>query len=526
MSLIERKEPDFIDLLEFFDPYEDTSDSEVVTEVSGPVIDDISVLKPGDVIHAYFPYLNANGGGKHRWGIIVWVDNQIKALGCFSIKDSEHRKKVLRYETNYAFPDWTNYGFTRESYAKATAVYPMERIHDIRIIGKVSDEIYKICMKKIGLVNRKMYSDPWSYLALLQRKNVMESIPSDGVSNNSNVLQTPHDIIENGSANCVDLALAVHVICLNSGLVHAVVKTTFAANEHKSTGHVYCIIKKGNRWHVFRYMPPTKSNGESISEIKQYMLPNLEAVIKAEERWLKPHHDRINGCNTTVESYVFSEDDIAFAEKCLAERLTQFYMLNGIFGPASLMKRIVKYEWGCVVKGKKVKDSLENWILNWRLLTPDQFGAAKCGCCWDYMAYEEWFFRENFQALLTTQSWYLETDPITYDASTNHTWLSYKRGNKVYAFEAAWKIYQGIREFNSDKEMIAWYLDKFYGGHDVEENYVVYTYHSKPGMDATKFSKNIYTKGNLVAKKGNHFTYRIKPIIEKDDWTNMKKMWG
>ena len=75
MSLIERKEPDFIDLLEFFDPYEDTSDSEVVTEVSGPVIDDISVLKPGDVIHAYFPYLNANGGGKHRWaslyGLII-----------------------------------------------------------------------------------------------------------------------------------------------------------------------------------------------------------------------------------------------------------------------------------------------------------------------------------------------------------------------------------------------------------------------------------------------------------------------
>ena len=133
--------------------------------------------------------------------------------------------------------------------------------------------------------------------------------------------------------------------------------------------------------------------------------------------------------------------------------------------PEVLNIELCKYDYGYMYKDKRITNELieEDDFKHYTLLGNDRFEKEKIGTCWDYTLYEAYIFEKQFN--YDYKLWYIQEN-----RGDNHTWLSYKNGSIINAFEAAWGNYQGIHKFISEKDMVNNYMKKCIEEWNMEED--------------------------------------------------------
>ena len=108
------------------------------------------------------------------------------------------------------------------------------------------------------------------------------------------------------------------------------------------------------------------------------------------------------------------------------------------------------FKYGFIYKGKSYSDN----FLYYKTITPQKFNEQKMGVCWDYVAFEDYFF--NKFTSLEYKLFYIESDNT---ARSTHTWLSYIDNDKLKSFESSWFDFRGIKNHTDQNSMIKYYID-------------------------------------------------------------------
>ena len=114
-----------------------------------------------------------------------------------------------------------------------------------------------------------------------------------------------------------------------------------------------------------------------------------------------------------------------------------------------IMTLMNKIEYGWVDKEGNPHTKLENMAENYLLQMPEELIKSKKGVCWDQVELERYYFKEKG---IDIKSYFI----VYYDNKRFpcHTFMSFKDNNKYYWFEDAWEKHRGIKEFNSEKELL------------------------------------------------------------------------
>lgn len=122
----------------------------------------------------------------------------------------------------------------------------------------------------------------------------------------------------------------------------------------------------------------------------------------------------------------------------------------------------------------------------------NEFLTYKIGTCYDYSEFEAYFFEKflnykmNYNKPLGDKEFSLYFIQIKENDENcpSHSWLAYKEDKKIKIFESSWKSHQGIKLFDSEKEMIEYYKEQ-------------------------------HRKANKMNKKDQVFICKYKPILHK-----------
>jgi hypothetical protein len=97
------------------------------------------------------------------------------------------------------------------------------------------------------------------------------------------------------------------------------------------------------------------------------------------------------------------------------------------------------------------QESPEDFCKYYRLMSPKEFEKFGGGVCWDYVPYEAYYFSKNFPNIKYKTFYHVFND--NHNCPT-HTFLLFYMNNKCYWFEASWKKYAGVYEFNSEMDAL------------------------------------------------------------------------
>ena len=115
-----------------------------------------------------------------------------------------------------------------------------------------------------------------------------------------------------------------------------------------------------------------------------------------------------------------------------------------------LSEELNNYQYGYLVNGK-IETDMESFFDNYKSLTIKDFEKYKVGVCWDYVHYEaNWFKAHGYKY----ETFYVQVQDEDGDCPSHTFLVFYLPGsNKPYYFEASWKKYRGIENFNTLSEL-------------------------------------------------------------------------
>ena len=96
----------------------------------------------------------------------------------------------------------------------------------------------------------------------------------------------------------------------------------------------------------------------------------------------------------------------------------------------------------------------------YRVASPEKFEKQQGGVCWDFAAYEAWWFKKNHPNISFT-TWYVIFDNNN-DCPT-HTFLTFRYKGKLYYFESAFGKTMGVWQIKSEKDAINFVMDSMIG---------------------------------------------------------------
>lgn len=151
--------------------------------------------------------------------------------------------------------------------------------------------------------------------------------------------------------------------------------------------------------------------------------------------------------------------------------------------PKDIMDTLEQITYGWLDKYNKVHYEVDNYFSdNYILQSPTQVLKNKVGVCWDQVELERYLFKDTSLEIDTYFIVHYDNDKCP-----THTFLVYKKDNKVYHFEHSWNKYKGIHEYNSLNELLK----------DIREKFI------------TTELNNVYNKNNLVIYKYTKPKYNI-----------------
>ncbi|MBQ9019660.1 MAG: hypothetical protein IJ097_05060 [Bacilli bacterium] len=162
-----------------------------------------------------------------------------------------------------------------------------------------------------------------------------------------------------------------------------------------------------------------------------------------------------------------------------------------------IMKLMDEIEYGWVDKKNNRHIKLQGFADNYMLQSPKELINSKLGVCWDQVELERFYFKERN---IVVNSYFI----VHYDDNKCpcHTFISFEENNKFYWFEHAWKKHKGIKEFNTEKELLNEVKSKFIDmelNNEYQENHLfIYQYEEpKIHIDVEEFYKHC-EKGKKV----------------------------
>lgn len=158
-----------------------------------------------------------------------------------------------------------------------------------------------------------------------------------------------------------------------------------------------------------------------------------------------------------------------------------------------------EYEYIIPNKGNIItRVTLESWN-KYYLLTPSEFEKYHGGICWDYVAYETFYFKKYFSGVKFETYFQVVDDGKNYPS---HTFLIFEYNNKYYWFESSWKPEAGIYGFNTKNDAINYAMDKL--KLDDEYNRYICIYNA---LDKKMFGMNCDQYMNYMWDKVKPYKY-------------------
>lgn len=114
-----------------------------------------------------------------------------------------------------------------------------------------------------------------------------------------------------------------------------------------------------------------------------------------------------------------------------------------------IMKLMDEINYGWVDKDGNSHTKLQDMINMYMLQTPEEIMNSKVGVCWDQVELERYYFKEKGIDIKSHFIVYFDNKKFPC-----HTFISFEDNNKYYWFEHAWSEHKGIKEFNSEKELL------------------------------------------------------------------------
>ena len=238
-----------------------------------------------------------------------------------------------------------------------------------------------------------------------------------------------------------------------------------------------------------------KSNSNSFNYIKIIEKNNfrfIEFLDEAKKRFLNGDKRPIVMCES-VEDNLF--DDLITENKIINDK-DIYYNFDDIVAFNNMLN---EYEYIIPNKGNIItRVTLESWN-KYYLLTPSEFEKYHGGICWDYVAYETFYFKKYFSGVKFETYFQVVDDGKNYPS---HTFLIFEYNNKYYWFESSWKPEAGIYGFNTKNDAINYAMDKL--KLDDEYNRYICIYNA---LDKKMFGMNCDQYMNYMWDKVKPYKY-------------------
>lgn len=167
----------------------------------------------------------------------------------------------------------------------------------------------------------------------------------------------------------------------------------------------------------------------------------------------------------------------------------------------------------------------DEYLSDYRVLSPVKFERARGGVCWDFAVYQADYFRKNFPSVPFTM-WYVIFDVGPYWPT--HTFMTFRYEGKTYYFESSFKRCAGVWEVESEEDAVNFVMHEMASidtGVDdlLSHDYYVYRYNALdtriPGMSAPEFMKHIEKKGHPVKHiyRDDYTVSLYSPVNESAD---------
>ena len=180
-------------------------------------------------------------------------------------------------------------------------------------------------------------------------------------------------------------------------------------------------------------------------------------------KWYKINEKRINNFRNYFKSKIDNS-------KIIESNLHPDPVLNNII---QFNKELNNYEYIIPNNGDIItKISSEDFIYNYKLLSPNEFKKYHGGICWDYCVYEDHIFQKKFNNI-KRKFFYVMFD--NQGTNPTHTFMIFEYNKKYYWFESSWKSKIGLYEFDSEKDAL---------------NYIIYLL----SADVSGMIKNVFYK--------------------------------
>lgn len=170
----------------------------------------------------------------------------------------------------------------------------------------------------------------------------------------------------------------------------------------------------------------------------------------------------------------------------------------------------------------------DEYLSDYRVLSPIKFERARGGVCWDFAVYQADYFRKNFPSVQFTM-WYVIFDVGPYWPT--HTFMTFRYEGKTYYFESSFKRCAGVWEVESEEDAVNFVMHEMAAidtGVDdlLSHDYYIYRYNALdtriPGMSAPEFMKHIEKKGHPVKHvyRDDYTVSLYSPVNESADMSD------
>ena len=114
-----------------------------------------------------------------------------------------------------------------------------------------------------------------------------------------------------------------------------------------------------------------------------------------------------------------------------------------------IMKLMNEINYGWVDKDGNPHTKLQGMAETYLLQMPEETMKSKIGVCWDQVELERYYFEEK--GIKVHAYFIVHFDNKKFPC---HTFLSFEENGKFYWFEHAWAEHKGVKEFNTEKELL------------------------------------------------------------------------
>lgn len=491
-------------------------------EIAVPVTEAISVNNLQEN-HIYwttdFPFREKYRGASNtkRRPVVVLRDpeGKLKLFMISSVKSSDGRQK---YSSNCELADWIEEGLKEKSFFNGLVYRKPTDVTIASHWGVLTSKDLKECNRCIKIGEEYWYKNPFAFQDWLKSNYAKwRTHPTRNMYNHKfqdhAEIKTSKEITPAEVANIVHLA-SNECKCDNSIVYAQWVKD----DKYSGKEWIFPILETISGWWILHFNP-----NESDVSMLQYRSVRHDA-IKTIETYLHNEIEPIYDIDSRFKLYLaeVSGDFVNYWDTCVKNKVVQNELLDLLRFKSIIPKlneNLNKYGWACVINGKVIKDpTIIDWVKRYKVLSPNIFEAGKVGCCFDYVVYQQYWFKKHFPNI-KTKTYYAEGNSSQSKSGNTHIWMTFSLPytSKVFSFESSDKAYRGIKAHNNEEEMLAEFHMHLANGFNGYKG-VVYEVKDplEHNLGCLEFMKFCIKHGELVKKYGNYFEEITKPWIESN----------